>query len=88
MLAHAASGANWVLSTIMVQQWVEDELRGRVFSADMLVLSVAFSISSSLAGLIVEREWLTIQSGIMAYAIVMVCSGMVFTLWRPDLEAS
>lgn len=84
MMAHAASGANWVLSTIMVQQWVEDELRGRVFSADMLVLSVAFSISSSLAGLIMERDWLNIQTGIMVYALVMVFSGVVFTLWRPD----
>lgn len=88
MFAHAASGANWVLSTIMVQQWVEDEIRGRVFSADMLVLSVAFSISSSLAGLIVEREWMSIQTGIMTYAVVMVCSGIVFTLWRPDLARS
>ena len=29
--AHAASGANWVLSTVLTQMWVEDEVRGRVF---------------------------------------------------------
>ena len=28
--AHAASGANWVLSTVLTQMWVEDEVRGRV----------------------------------------------------------
>ena len=40
ILAHAASGANWVLSTILTQQWVEDEVRGRVFSIDMLLMSI------------------------------------------------
>ena len=48
------SGANWVLSTVMVQQWVEDEVEGRVFSVDMLILSVAFSTSTSIAGYLME----------------------------------
>ena len=86
ILAHSASGANWVLSTIMVQQWVEDEVRGRVFSADMLVLSVAFSISSSLAGYLMESNTFNVQQGIMVYAAVMVASGALFTVWRPDLR--
>ena len=34
-LAHTASGGNWDLSTDLTQQWVEDEMRGRVFSTDM-----------------------------------------------------
>ena len=33
--AHSASGGNWVLSTVLTQTWVEDEVRGRVFSMDM-----------------------------------------------------
>ncbi len=44
MLAHSASGANWVLSTILTQMWVEDEIRGRVFSIDMLIMSLTFSM--------------------------------------------
>ena len=28
IMAHAASGANWVLSTVLTQMWVEDEVRG------------------------------------------------------------
>jgi len=84
MLAHSASGANWVLSTIMMQQWVEDEVRGRVFSTDMLILSVAFSTSTSVAGYLMENTNLGIQHGIMLFSSVMVLSGIAFSLWRPE----
>lgn len=84
ILAHSASGANWVLSTVMMQQWVEDEVRGRVFSADMLILSVAFSTSTSVAGYLMENTDLGIQNGIMMFAGVMVLSGIAFSMWRPE----
>ena len=84
MLAHSASGANWVLSTVMMQQWVEDEVRGRVFSADMLILSVAFSTSTTVAGYLMENTDLGIQNGIMVFAGVMVLSGMAFSMWQPE----
>ena len=84
ILAHSASGANWVLSTVMMQQWVEDEVRGRVFSADMLILSVAFSTSTSVAGYLMENTDLGIQNGIMMFATVMVLSGIAFSMWRPE----
>ena len=81
VLAHSASGANWVLSTIMVQRWVEDEVRGRVFSTDMLILSVAFSCSTSLAGHLMENTDLGIGGGILLFSSVMMVSGLVFSLW-------
>ncbi|MEL0331337.1 MAG: MFS transporter [Candidatus Poseidoniales archaeon] len=84
ILAHSASGANWVLSTVMVQQWVEDEVRGRVFSVDMLILSVAFSTSTSIAGYLMEHTDLGIQRGIMLFSSVMVLSGIVFSMWKPE----
>jgi len=84
ILAPSASGANWVLSTVMMQQWVEDEVRGRVFSTDMLILSVAFSTSTSVAGYLMENTDIGIQNGIMMFASVMVLSGIAFSLWRPE----
>lgn len=84
ILAHSASGANWVLSTVMMQQWVEDEVRGRVFSADMLILSVAFSTSTTVAGYLMENTDLGIQNGIMVFAGVMVLSGIAFSMWQPE----
>ena len=88
ILAHSASGANWVLSTVMMQQWVEDEVRGRVFSTDMLILSIAFSTSTSVAGYLMENTELGSQNGIMLFASVMVFCGIVFSMWQPGNPSS
>ena len=88
ILAHSASGANWVLSTVMMQQWVVDEVRGRVFSTDMLILSIAFSTSTSVAGYLMENTDLGIQNGIMLFASVMVFCGIVFSMWQPGNPSS
>lgn len=82
-LAHSASGGNWVLSTILTQRWVEDEIRGRVFSIDMLTMSIAFSASSAAAGYLLENGYLNLQTGFQSFAVLMMFSGVVFTLWRP-----
>tara|TARA_Y100000768_G_scaffold260556_1_gene198409 strand:- start:1068 stop:2324 length:1257 start_codon:yes stop_codon:yes gene_type:complete len=84
IFAHSASGANWVLSTVMMQQWVEDEVRGRVFSVDMLILSVAFSSSTSIAGYLMENTDLGIRNGILLFSSVMMLSGLIFSMWKPD----
>lgn len=86
ILAHAASGANWVLSTVLTQMWVEDEVRGRVFSMDMLVLGASAAISTTVAGFLVENYNLALDKGMMMFSLVMIFSGLVFTFWRPDLK--
>ena len=85
IFAHAASGANWVLSTILTQHWVEDEVRGRVFSMDMLMMSIAFSISSATAGYLLDIEFYTLREGFLIFSSLMMVSGLFFTLWRPDV---
>jgi len=86
ILAHAASGANWVLSTILTQQWVEDEVRGRVFSIDMLLMSVSFSISTYFAGWLLDNSILSLKTGMVYFACAMMIFGIIFTLWRPDVK--
>ena len=88
MLAHSASGANWVLSTILTQMWVEDEVRGRVFSIDMLIMSIAFSISSASAGFMLEYGVLNLQNGFLSFSLLMMISGIVFTIWSPKESIS
>ena len=84
ILAHAASGGNWVLSTVLTQMWVEDEIRGRVFSIDMLILGSTAALSTSVAGFLVEYQNLSLKSGFISFSCIMFISGMVFTFWRPD----
>jgi len=82
-LAHTASGGNWVLSTVLTQQWVEDEMRGRVFSTDMLLLSIGHVISTISAGFLIENGYVNLQQGILAFACLMIFSGFIFTIWNP-----
>ena len=82
-LAHTASGGNWVLSTVLTQQWVEDEMRGRVFSTDMLLLSIGQVISTISAGYLIENGYVNLQQGIIAFACLMILSGVIFTVWNP-----
>ena len=84
--AHSASGGNWVLSTVLTQTWVEDEVRGRVFSMDMLLLGLSAGISTTTAGYLVEYHNLSLKTGFISFSIIMVFCGMVFTLWRPESQ--
>ena len=88
ILAHSASGGNWVLSTVLTQTWVEDEVRGRVFSIDMLILGGTAAISTTIAGFLVEFYDLSLRSGFISFSCLMIVCGLVFTYWRPDIDSS
>lgn len=86
--AHSASGGNWVLSTVLTQMWVEDEVRGRVFSMDMLILGSSAALSTTIAGYLVEYQGLTLRNGFISFSLLMIVCGIIFTLWRPDIDSS
>ncbi|MEV0727308.1 MFS transporter [Polymorphospora sp. NPDC050346] len=44
-LAHFAGGGNWVMSNYALQRVVPDRLRGRIFAVDLMVATLAISIS-------------------------------------------
>lgn len=52
--AHVGGGANWTLSTFALQDAVPDFLRGRVFAADLTILTTCLGISQTVAGLLSE----------------------------------
>ncbi len=88
IIAHAASGANWVLSTILTQQWVEDDMRGRVFSIDMLLMSISFSFSTFTAGWLLDNTDMSLNLGMIWFACAMIAFGIIFTMWRPDQRSN
>jgi hypothetical protein len=51
VLANAGTSVNWVFSTTLLQTATEDRFRGRVFSADMGLLTLTIAISGYVAGL-------------------------------------
>jgi MFS family permease len=54
-LAHFAGGTNWVLSNYALQGEVPDRLRGRVFATDMMLATLAISVSQLGAAAFVDR---------------------------------
>ncbi|MGB0726492.1 MAG: MFS transporter, partial [Candidatus Poseidoniaceae archaeon] len=78
--AHASSGANWVLSTVMLQERTEDDWRGRVFATDFLLMTTANGTSSLVAALLITYGDVTLRQLVLAFAMVQVVSGILWVL--------
>lgn len=53
-VAHSAGGSNWVMSNFALQGEVPDRLRGRVFATDMMLATLAISVSQLAVALVVD----------------------------------
>lgn len=81
MLAHMASGSNWVMSTVLLQRRAPDTFRGRVFSLEWLMFTLAQSVSVTTAALILEFDLLTIRQTMALFSAFLIISGL-FWLYR------
>jgi len=81
MIAHMASGSNWVMSTVLVQRRAPDQYRGRVFSLEWLLFTLAQSVSVTIAALILEYDLLTLRETMAVFSILLVVSG-IFWLFK------
>jgi MFS family permease len=57
VLAHAGGSTVWVFSSSMIHFLSEDKFRGRIFSADYMFMTLMLSISSWLAGSLIDQGW-------------------------------
>lgn len=78
MLAHMASGSNWVMSTVLLQRRAPDQYRGRVFSLEWLLFTLAQSVSVTAAALILEFNILSLRQTMALFSLLLVISG---TFW-------
>ena len=76
--AHAASGGNWVLSSVMLQKRTADTYRGRVFATDYLLVMLAESVSILAASLLLEAAWLDLATAFQVFAGVQVACGLLW----------
>ncbi|NJP32187.1 MFS transporter [Micromonospora thermarum] len=53
-VAHFAGGSNWVMSNFALQGEVPDRLRGRVFATDMMLATLAISVSQLVVASVVD----------------------------------
>lgn len=75
MVAHLASGSNWVMSTVLLQRRAPDTYRGRVFSTEWMLFTLAQSVSVTVAALILEFELLTIRETMFCFSLLLTAAG-------------
>ena len=77
LFAHAASGANWVLSTTLLQERAADAFRGRVFATDWLLVTLVESASILATGALLERG-APLAPVVLGLAALQVVAGVVW----------
>lgn len=83
-LAHTASGANWVMSTVLLQRRTPDTFRGRIFSTEWLLFTFAQSVSVFAASMLLEYGILSIREMIVIFAVLLASTGV---LWHFTVTA-
>ena len=78
MLGHMPSGANWTLSTVLLQQRTEDRYRGRVFATEWLLLTLTDTVAILAVSLLLESGLLTLRQGISGCGAVQVMTGLLW----------
>lgn len=86
MIAHAASGANWVMSTILIQKRSPDSYRGRVFSAEWLFFTLCESVSVLFAALMLEFNIISLETLVKILGIGMVIASLIWGITAAKFE--
>ena len=84
------SGTVWVFSAAMLQSVVDNEYRGRVFSFEFAVLTLAQSISTMWAGIGLDNLDLSVQEVLRWTALIGVGTVMVwawFLAWSKSRQS-
>ncbi len=83
-LGHVGGAIQWVFSTTLLHHRVEARFRGRVFAAEMTLLTLVLSLSSWLTGLSLDRG--------VDPRLIVLCLALLFllpgTLWVLYLRRS
>ena len=80
VLAHASSGANWVLSTILLQNRTEDRYRGRIFATEWLLVMLADTVAILAASLLLESSVVDLRLNFILFAALQLLCGMLWLL--------
>jgi hypothetical protein len=57
LMAHMGGSILWVFSTVLLQRSVEDQFRGRVFAAEMALVTLTMAASNYVVGELIDRSY-------------------------------
>jgi MFS family permease len=82
-LGHIGGSVQWVFSTTLIHRSVEDRFRGRVFSAEMAMLTLVLSLSTWLTGLAMDMG-VSPRNIVLVLALLFIVPGsgwMLYLRW-------
>ncbi len=79
-LGHVGGSIQWVFSTTLLQRRVEDGFRGRVFAAEMGLLTLVLSCSTWATGLALDLGW-SPRTIVAVLAVLFLLPGSVWVVY-------
>jgi ABC-type transport system involved in cytochrome c biogenesis permease subunit len=81
-IAHTGGSILWVFSTVLLQREVEDRFRGRVFAAELALLTLTLAASNYLTGELLDRFGYSPRGLAMAIGVFFMIPGIVWFLTK------
>ena len=87
-LAHTGGSILWVFSTVLLQRRVEDNFRGRVFAAELALLTLTMAISNYATGELLDRFGLSARTVVIGIGALFMLPGVAWLIterwWDKD----
>lgn len=80
LIAHCGGSILWVFSTVLLQQSVEDQFRGRVFAAELALLTLTMAASNYFAGEMMDRFHFSPRTVTIAIGCIFLIPGIIWLL--------
>ncbi len=81
LCGHIGGAIQWVFSTTLLQQLVPDKFRGRVFAAEMALLTFVLSLSTYFTGAALDQGMHPRQV-VFRLALLFLVPGTIWTVYR------
>jgi MFS family permease len=77
-IAHAGGSTLWVYSTTLLQRAVEDDFRGRVFAAELALITFTLALSNYATGEALDRFRYSPRTVAVAIGVIFILPGLVW----------
>lgn len=80
LIAHCGGSILWVFSTVLLQQTVEDKFRGRVFAAELALLTLTMAASNYITGELLDRFHYSPRTVTIGIGVLFLIPGAIWLL--------
>ena len=89
-VAHCGGSILWVFSTVLLQRGVDDSFRGRVFAAELALVTLTMAVSNYTTGELLDRFQISPRVVTIGIGILFVMPGLAWFLtqrwWDRDVK--